>query len=70
MKFNTEKVVLEEQGKKLAKDLEEATNYFSSESKNLRYKNSQLEAELKTLQHELLDKEELLRTSISMADMV
>ena len=32
-------------------------------------KQEQLEIELKGLQHELLEKEELLRTSVSMEDM-
>ena len=32
-------------------------------------KQEQLESELKGLQHELLEKEELLRTSVSMEDM-
>ena len=43
--------------------------YFNNEMSMRVSKQEQLESELKGLQHELLEKEELLRTSVSMEDM-
>ena len=42
---------------------------FNNEMSMRVSKQEQLESELKGLQHELLEKEELLRTSVSMEDM-
>ena len=42
---------------------------FNNEMSMRVSKQEQLEIELKGLQHELLEKEELLRTSVSMEDM-
>ena len=42
---------------------------FNNEMSMRVSKQEQLESELKVLQHELLEKEELLRTSVSMEDM-
>ena len=54
---------------KLESDLSEMKALFNNEMSMRVSKQEQLESELKGLQHELLEKEELLRTSVSMEDM-
>merc|ERR1712126_79057 len=54
---------------KLESDLSEMKALFNHEMSMRVSKQEQLEIELKGLQHELLEKEELLRTSVSMEDM-